>query len=123
MLEREMIDLGHHVEYQPEAVALQRLESGKTDLVITVPIFTKQQVREFGIGGLLLPHKVTRHIIPSRPLRIDVPLSLLKDREMSQSQADRKFGELLSSRRVDKKPAGTIIDGRRYDEELLVFAV
>jgi hypothetical protein len=121
-LERELTKRGCRVEYQPETVAFQQLISKSTDLVITVPVFTKQQIRELGCRGLLLPHKVTRHVMPSRPLRVDVPLSVLTSENTSQTEADQELRALLSARNVERKPPGSVVDGRRYEEELLVFS-
>ncbi len=120
-LEKVMVKKGHAVTYLSEIVALQELRSGEVTFIISVPIFTKLQIREFGLTGHLLPHKVTRHIIPSRPLGINVPLELLRDAAISREEADQKLGELLAQRQVERKPPGSVVDGRRYQEELLIF--
>lgn len=122
LLERAIVKKGHSVKYLSETVAVEHLKSGDVNFVIAVPVFAKKQIRDFGLRGLLLPHKVTRHVIPSRPLRIDVPLELLKEPGISQAEADRRLGELLAGKRVERKPPGSIVDGRRYEEELLVFS-
>jgi hypothetical protein len=121
-LERAMGKRGRTVTYLPESLALQQLKSGEVNFVISVPIFTKQQIRECGLAGRLLPHKVTRHIMPSRPLGIDVPLPLLTDPEISSEEANRRLGELLAQMHIDRKPPGSTVDGRRYEEELLLFS-
>ncbi len=113
---------GHNVEYLSEIVAMERLKSGSGNFVICLPIFTKQQIREFGLQNRLLPHKVTRHVIPSRPMRIDVPLELLKRPRVPLEEANREFGEMLAARHVERKVPGSIVDGRQYQEELLVFS-
>ena len=120
-LEQEIVALGFHVDYQTEDVALQSLSSGKVDLVIRVPIFTKQQITDFGVRALLLPHKVTRHIVPSRPLRTDIPLNMLTNQGVSEQEANRELDELLGARRIQEKPPGSVVDGRRYEEETLVL--
>jgi len=120
-LERTMVKEGHAVRYLPEISALEKLQSNEMNLLISVPIFTKEQIREFGVEGRLLPHKVTRHVMPSRPLRIDIPLQMLTDRTISIDEANRKLGELLAQRHIDRKPPGSVVDGRRYEEELLIF--
>jgi len=122
LVEKSMAKLGHVAEYLSEIVAIQNLRSGKRNLVISLPVFTKRQIRDLGQRGLLLPHKVTRHVIPSRPLHINVPLQILKDATISQQEADRKLGNLLAERQVERKDPGSIVDGRRYEEELLVFS-
>ena len=121
-LERLMVQRGHSVTYLSETVAIQQLVSGEANLVVTLPVFSKDQIREVGLKGQLLPHKVTRHVIPSRPLAFNVPLKLLTDPELSCEEADRRLSELLGERRIDRKPAGSMFDGRRYDEELLIFS-
>jgi hypothetical protein len=122
MLEKAMVNLGHHVDYLSEEQTIQNLKSSLVNFVIALPIFSKQQIREFGIKHRLLPHKVTRHVMPSRPLRTDVPLQTLNDPSTSLADANRKLGETLSVKHVERKPPGSVVDGRRYEEELLVFA-
>jgi hypothetical protein len=120
--ERAMVKLGHRVTYLAENIALEKLQSNEMNFIITLPIFTKQQIREFGVTGRLLPHKVTRHVMPSRPLGIDIPVQMLTDPTTSLEEANRKLGDLLSQKHIDRKPPGSVVDGRRYEEELLVFA-
>ncbi len=121
-LEKGMVKRGQAVTYVSEIIALEELKKpGEVSFAILVPIFTKQQIREFGLTGRLLPHKVTRHVIPSRPLGIDVPLQMLTAPAISFEEANRKLGELLAHRHIDRKPPGSVFDGRRYEEELLIF--
>ena len=121
-IEKQLIGDGLKVAYLSESLALQWLRSGRANFVIVLPEFTKEEICEFGMEGVLLPHKVTRHVIPSRPMAIDVPLNLLMDPTISRKEADGRLGKLLMGRRVDRKPPGSVIDGRKYDEELLVFS-
>jgi hypothetical protein len=58
-------------------------------------------------------------VIPSRPLGVNVPLDLLINH--THEEATEKLDQLLSSRHVSRKPPGSVVDGRRYQEELLVF--
>jgi len=121
-IEKHLVNDGHDVTYLSEANVIQRLKSDKTNLAIVMPVFRKEQIRGFGLEGRLLPHKVTRHIIPSRPLAVDIPLTLLTNATISRQEADDKLSELLARRRIDRKPPGSIVEGRHYDEELLVFS-
>ena len=121
-IEKRLVNDGHDVTYLSEANAMQRLKSAKANLAIAMPVFRKEEIRGFGLEGRLLPHKVTRHIIPSRPLAVDIPLTLLTNATISRPEADGKLSELLARRRIDRKPPGSIVEGRRYDEELLVFS-
>ena len=117
-LERFMARRGFSVQYAAENIISETVTSN-ANVIIPVPIFTKAQIRETARSARLLPHKVTRHVIPSRPLRLDVPLDLLRDHGLEE--ANERLNELLSTRHIDRKPPGSIVDGRRYQEELLVF--
>ncbi len=116
-IEKYISGQGFKCEYVAEDTIAQL--TSKANLVIPVPVFSKTEIRETATSGRLLPHKVTRHIIPSRPLRLDVPLDLLVSG--SSEVANEKLEQLLSSRRVNLKPPGSVVDGRRYQEELLIF--
>ena len=117
-IERYISGQGQYCEYGADDTAEQRLNSN-ANMVIPVPIFSKTEIRETATAGRLLPHKVTRHIIPSRPLGLNVPLDLLVN--YTREEASEKLDHFLSSRHVDRKPPGSVVDGRRYQEELLVF--
>lgn len=121
-LERELESMGCKVDYLPDLVAMKQLISGNVSLVISLPVFTKQQIQEMALRGVLLPHKTTRHIVFSRPLHVNVPLQLLLENRLSESDANRQLRELLSKSRVERKPPGSLFDGRRYDEDLFVFS-
>jgi len=121
-IEKQMVKSGLKVTYLSESMAVQWLMSERANCVIVLPAFTKEMIRKFGSEGILLPHKVTRHIIPSRPMEIGVPLSLLTDRNVSLQEADEKLDELLERRKIERRPPGSVIDGRHYDEELIVFS-
>ena len=112
-IEKYISGQGFQCEYAPENSVTQ------SNIVIPVPIFSKTEIRETATSGRLLPHKVTRHIIPSRPLGLNVPLDLLTNH--TSGKANEKLDHYLSSKHVDTKPPGSIVDGRRYQEELLVF--
>jgi hypothetical protein len=121
-LERAVERRGHPAKYLSEIVAFEELLSGEVNFIIALPIFTKKQIRKFGLTGRLLPHKVTRHVMPSRPLGVNVPLGLLTDTSISREEAEQKLGEILARRHVQRKPPGSVVDGRRYQEELLLFS-
>jgi hypothetical protein len=121
-IEKLLTQQGFDVQYAPENTIEQSLRSGATNFIIPLPIFAKREIINIASTGQLLPHKVTRHLIPSRPLGVNVPLALLQDRTMDLREANKKLDEMLSLRQVERKPPGSIVDGRRYQEELLVFS-
>ena len=120
-IEKSFIEQGYEVVYEPENTFQERLRNGLSNVVIPVPIFTKAEIRKIAASKHMLPHKVTRHFIPSRPLRLNIPLPLLHARVEDIRDANKELDLILSKRRMNRKPSGSIIDMRRYQEELLIF--
>jgi hypothetical protein len=119
-IEKAMVQRGYEIRYIPDTTG-NDLRTNNVKLVIPVPKFTKAAIREIALTKHLLPHKVTRHVIPSRPMRLDIPLALLFERE-STDNVNETFDKLLATRHIDRRPPGSIVDGRQYEEELLVFS-
>lgn len=113
--------VGLTVRFETERDALENFVNKKTDAIMTLPKTDKASVREAGLTGRLLPHKVTRHIIPARPLGVNIPLKTLTDRITPFQESNRAFVSSLQSRRMTRKPSGAIIGGRRYEEETFIF--
>jgi hypothetical protein len=89
-------------------------------ILATRPI-KKSDVINQGVRDEPFPHKVTRHTVPARPLEIDVPLALLEDRTLTMEKANEEFLRIMSSRKIRQMPPGSVIEGRRYDEEVYLF--
>lgn len=119
--ERCARQLGFTITFETERDALDMLVNKKTDAILTLPKIDKAAVREAGLTGQLLPHKVTRHVIPARPLGVNVPLRILTDADMSLEEANRQFIAGLQARKITRKPSGTVIEDRRYEEETFIF--
>jgi len=119
--ERCVRELGFSVGFETESDALKRLISRKIDAIITLPKIDKALVREAGLSGRLLPHKVTRHIIPARPLSVNAPLKMLTAKDTTLKETNEKFVSSLQTRRMTQRPSGTVIEGRRYEEETFIF--
>jgi len=113
--------LGFTVNFETEHDALQILANKRTQAVMTLPKIDKASVRKAGLTGRLLPHKVTRHIIPARPLGVNVPLKILTDQGAQLLEANQSFVSSLQARKMTRRPSGTIIGGRRYEEETFIF--
>jgi hypothetical protein len=45
----------------------------------------------------------------------------LKDEERTIAEANEELKRLLQRRRLSKLPPGTVLEGRRYEEELYIF--
>lgn len=109
------------VNYDTERDALDKLANGQAQAVMTLPRIEKSAVCEAGLTGHLFPHKVTRHVIPARPLGVNVALETLVDDGKSLEDANRQFLGSLKTRRATRRPLGSIIGNRRYEEETYTF--
>ena len=84
------------------------------------PPISKEDVRAVALKGLLYPPKSTRHIIPSRPLYLNIPLSMLYS-QSDKEKASSLLMEHLSKGFFERKPPYTRIEDRVYTEDVLVF--
>jgi hypothetical protein len=68
------------------------------NLMVIFPTFTPQQVIETAKSGVLLPTGITRHLVKSRVLNINLPLSLYNDNK-SLSEQNKEQDKILSKKR------------------------
>lgn len=119
--ERCARQLGLTVTFETERDALDMLVNKKIDAILTLPKIDKASVREAGLTGQLLPHKVTRHVIPARPLGVNIPLRTLTDASTRLEEANRRFIAGLQARKITRRPSRTVIEDRCYEEETFIF--
>lgn len=110
---------GFLVEYHTENDALKLVESGEAVAALMPPAITKEEVINVALSGRVFTHKSTRHVIPARPMNIDVPLSHLTG-ELPLEEANKFLIDSLSRRKLKVLPPGSVID-RRYEEEVYLF--
>ncbi|HYY92593.1 MAG TPA: hypothetical protein VE955_11465, partial [Candidatus Dormibacteraeota bacterium] len=79
----------------------------------------KEEVVDTCLKRLLFPPKSTRHLIPSRPLGVSVPLEWLKTNNIPAAEA--KFEKHLATMSVRRLPEGSKVGSRRYMEEVFLF--
>lgn len=120
-LERMARSLGYEISYETESDALNELKEGSASVILGPPPIRKEDVRAFGLRDELFPHKATRHIIPARPLGIDVPIQLLQDRRMELSEANKQMVTRLKKKRLEELEPGSLIENRRYEEQVFLF--
>ncbi len=121
-LESQLVKSGLEVEYETASDAETRLRNGKADMILATPPIGKNDVINQGKRDEPFPPKMTRHTVPARPLEIDVPLALLRNGTLTSEEANRRFLEMLNSRKLQRIPPGSVIEGRRYDEEVYLFS-
>jgi len=123
------------VEYSRRAFQIEALARGSGLIVayndrrlIPMPVesfilstirLEKTEIVRFSLDQTLFPPKTTRHIIPSRPLGILVPLEWLKTWRIEEAQ--HRFRDHLQSKKVKYLPQGSTVGSRRYEEEVFVF--
>ncbi|MBS7655983.1 ParB N-terminal domain-containing protein [Candidatus Bathyarchaeota archaeon] len=121
LIEGTLIKFGGKVEYETEFDAENKLLKGFIEMVMAVPPVSKEDVINFSLKGLVFPHKVTRHVIPARPMEINVPLKWLKDESISLEEANKLLTDFLSKRKIERISPGSLFEGRRYEEEIFLF--
>ena len=64
--------------------------------------------------------KTTRHLIPARPLNVNVPTRWLNE-DVSLEEINQRFSHFLKQKDVRRLGPGQVVNGRYYEEELFVF--
>jgi uncharacterized protein (DUF1015 family) len=110
---------GYSIGYDTESDAQKKVSSGETLSMLMAPSVSKKDVVEVALRGEVFAHKTTRHVIPVRPLFVNVPLEWLKG-TLTLKKANEILVDHLTKKQITRLPPGQIID-RRYEEELYVF--
>jgi hypothetical protein len=122
-LQRRLVEEGIAVEYIP----CQYAHKGEfcqclteEHVILWTPQITKEMVVEAAKQKRLFAPKTTRHLIPARPLQINVPIAWLRE-EVSLEVINQRFMEHLRGKELRRLAPGQVINGRYYEEELFVF--
>ncbi len=91
----------------------------KNSFLMSTICVEKSEVIESCVNHTLFPPKSTRHLIPSRPLGLAVPLDWLK-RE-NYAEAESAFVKHIRSKHMRRLPEGSKVGSRRYLEEVFLF--
>lgn len=118
-IELKLQSEGYTIGYDTEKDAQDKVSSGKTLSMLMAPKVSKEDVVTVALRGEVFAHKTTRHVIPVRPLFVNVPLEWLYT-TLSLKKANELLVEHLSKKQITRLPPGQILD-RRYEEELYVF--
>jgi len=120
-IEERMKRSGLRIKYETESDALEDLQKGRVNVVLCTPWIGKKEIIEAALSGQVFASKATRHILPARLMNLNVPLNLLRDEKRPLSQVNEELNRMLQKRHLKKLPPGSVLDGRRYEEELYVF--
>ncbi len=118
-METRLQEAGHRMGYSTDRDAPSKISAGEYQAGLMTPTVTKKEVVETALAGKVFSQKTTRHIIPARPMNVNVPIAWLRG-DLSLEEANTRLQDHLASKRIEKLPPGQILD-RRYDEELYVF--
>ena len=107
-------------EYQSESVALEAVRSGRDSFALATRRVLKEEVVQVATRGEVFPPKTTRHVIPVRPLFINVPLKLLSADGPGKDVIEKNkiLDAFLRQRRIVKVRGHTTLD-RFYEEDYL----
>ncbi len=78
-LESIVDSMDYRIVYVPNVTGERDFKTSSGNLLIYRPLFTKEEVIHRTLTGKTFPRKSTRHIIPGRPLRVDLNITLLKE--------------------------------------------
>jgi hypothetical protein len=118
-IESRLRSKGYSIGYETESDAQDKVSSEKTLSIFMTPKVSKKDVITVALRGEVFAHKTTRHVIPVRPLFVNVPLEWLYG-TLSITKINETFVEHLSKKQITHLPGGQVLD-RRYDEELYIF--
>jgi hypothetical protein len=116
-LKNSYLNIGHETERD----AFLKLKEGIVKAVLLTPKLSKETIVRTALSGQVFAYKATRHIIPARPLRVNTSLGLLQDKNKTLEEANRELIKSLQNKTLKYMPAGSIIEGRRYEEAVYLF--
>ena len=121
-LERRLHEWGYQVQHCTESEAKEHLTSGSFEATMYLPRVGKKNVLDVAQENRVFTPKATRHRLPARPVAVNVPLSMLRDKESTVEEANRKLSDKLKKMTLKRYDPGTKWMGRTYDEVLYVFS-
>jgi hypothetical protein len=110
---------GFAVGYTTEEEARKKLQNDAILAYLAMPALTKTMIVKTALSGERFPSKTSRHVIPARPMGIDFPMNNL--RSGSLEEVNRRFYNWVSKKKVQQLPPGQELEGRRYEESLLLL--
>ncbi len=120
-IEEKLKQSNFRIGYETEVDALKKLEKGLIDGVLFTPKLSKADIIKTALSGKVFSYKATRHIIPARPLYVNVPLRLLTSSNLTLDQVNEEFKRMLTEKKLKVLPAGSLIENRRYEEDVYLF--
>jgi hypothetical protein len=122
-IQERLIRDGIGVEYIPcqpvcDGAFCEDIERG--EIILWTPQITKEMVVDAARQGKVFTPKATRHLIPARPLNVNVPIHWFNE-NVSLEAINERFEIFLREKRIRRFGPGQVISGRYYEEELFIF--
>lgn len=89
-------------------------EHPEVTALVVFPHFEPAEILELATSGARMPAGITRHVIPWRALRLNVPLERLADRAQSAEEKNRWLAEWLREKMLKREV-------RFYQESTVLF--
>jgi hypothetical protein len=97
------------------------LEGSDVVGVLIPPTLHKEDVLIATKGNVLFPLKSTKHIPQIRPLSVNLPISFLQDEKLEEK--NRELKTFLKQKKTQLFSGGMEVDGREYEEAVLIYKV
>lgn len=119
-LEKRLHEIGCSVNQETEEEAWRLLHNDAADAIIVTPIITKEDVVDIVRTNRTLCPKSTRHVIPMRPLGVNIALQMLRP-GISLEEARTRVVQQLKQRSAEILMPGNTLGSRTYAEEVYLF--
>jgi hypothetical protein len=122
-LQVRLIEAGAELKYVPCQSILDdkpHVRASGDEVALWTPHITKEMVLNAAKREKVFSPKTTRHLIPARPLNVNIPLHWLRENQPLE-KINERFSGLLKKKGVKRFGPGQVIGGRYYEEELFVF--
>jgi hypothetical protein len=118
-IESQLRSKGCSISYDTAEGAKKQVYADNGSVGLMTPTLTKEEVVHVALSGQVFPQKATRHIVPARPMMLNIPNEWLTG-TISLEEANERVFKLLSLKKIKRLAGGQILD-RRYEEELYIF--
>ena len=122
-IQGKLLQNGLKIEYIPcQSVHESKFcdELKNSEVIIWTPQITKEMVVDAVKKKKRFAPKATRHLIPARPLNVNVPTYWFKE-DISLEEINKRFLKFLERKNLRRFGPGQVVDGRYYEEELFIF--
>jgi hypothetical protein len=122
-IQERLIRIGKTVDYIPcQTVQEENFcqDLRPDEMVIWTPQISKEMVVDAVNRDKRFAPKATRHLIPARPINVNVPITLFRE-QISLEEINERLADFLKRKKLKRFGPGQVLNGRYYQEELHVF--